>query len=230
MDFSSSPAGSRSAHGRLRYHTAMSALGQWRTCAVHSVCPLWVKSRNMQCTNSCPLYPQKRPRKQTSANGHVCFTPKSGHVRCTSRCLLWANSGHPGNLNLPCYSMTSSVRPSNLGGTSMPSDLAVLALTHPRYPVARTPRRERGMETINRSSLLRQRNPITVIVLQSLAKQPKFCPLVSPGVKLRLSFRPATIPVVAVDSTRFAHCASEVATAHHQMVDPPSEYETLQRM
>jgi len=25
---------------------------------------------------------------------HVRFTPKSGHVRCTSRCLLWANSGH----------------------------------------------------------------------------------------------------------------------------------------
>src|SRR5262245_17014443 len=27
------------------------------------------------------------------ANGHVRFTPESGHVRCTSRCLLWANSG-----------------------------------------------------------------------------------------------------------------------------------------
>src|SRR5262249_18877505 len=27
-------------------------------------------------------------------NGHVCFTPESGHVRCTGRCLLWANSGH----------------------------------------------------------------------------------------------------------------------------------------
>src|SRR4029450_13468323 len=25
---------------------------------------------------------------------HVRFTPKSGHVRCTSLCLLWANSGH----------------------------------------------------------------------------------------------------------------------------------------
>jgi hypothetical protein len=29
---------------------------------------------------------------------HVRFTPKSGHVRCTSRCLLWANSGHSVNL------------------------------------------------------------------------------------------------------------------------------------
>jgi hypothetical protein len=29
------------------------------------------------------------------ANGHVRFTPKSGHVQCTSSCLLWANSGHP---------------------------------------------------------------------------------------------------------------------------------------
>ena len=26
--------------------------------------------------------------------GHVCFTPKSGHVQCTSVCLLWARSGH----------------------------------------------------------------------------------------------------------------------------------------
>jgi hypothetical protein len=24
----------------------------------------------------------------------VRFTPESGHVRCTSACLLWANSGH----------------------------------------------------------------------------------------------------------------------------------------
>ncbi len=25
---------------------------------------------------------------------HVRFTPNSGHVQCTSSCLLWANSGH----------------------------------------------------------------------------------------------------------------------------------------
>jgi hypothetical protein len=33
-----------------------------------------------------------------AAKGHVCFTPKSGHVRCTSLCLLWANSGHARSL------------------------------------------------------------------------------------------------------------------------------------
>jgi hypothetical protein len=27
------------------------------------------------------------------ANGHVRFTPKSGHVRRKPSCLLWANSG-----------------------------------------------------------------------------------------------------------------------------------------
>jgi hypothetical protein len=27
------------------------------------------------------------------ANGHVCFTPESGHVQRTRPCLLWANSG-----------------------------------------------------------------------------------------------------------------------------------------
>src|SRR5690348_4446556 len=29
-----------------------------------------------------------------SKSGHVCFTPKSGHVRRTSSCRLWAKSGH----------------------------------------------------------------------------------------------------------------------------------------
>jgi len=29
-----------------------------------------------------------------AAKGHVRFTPESGHVQCTSSCLLWANSGH----------------------------------------------------------------------------------------------------------------------------------------
>jgi len=26
-------------------------------------------------------------------SAHVRFTPESGHVQCTSACLLWANSG-----------------------------------------------------------------------------------------------------------------------------------------
>jgi hypothetical protein len=38
-------------------------------------CPLWVKSRHLQCKKACPL------------------TPKSGHVQCTRVCRLWANSG-----------------------------------------------------------------------------------------------------------------------------------------
>jgi hypothetical protein len=29
-----------------------------------------------------------------AAKSHVCFTPESGHVQCTSSCLLWARSGH----------------------------------------------------------------------------------------------------------------------------------------
>jgi hypothetical protein len=29
-----------------------------------------------------------------AAKSHVRFTPKSGHVQCTSSCLLWAKSGH----------------------------------------------------------------------------------------------------------------------------------------
>jgi hypothetical protein len=30
----------------------------------------------------------------SAAQGHVCFTPESGHVQCTSLCPLWAKSGH----------------------------------------------------------------------------------------------------------------------------------------
>ena len=29
-----------------------------------------------------------------AANGHVRFTPKSGHVQCKEQCPLWAISGH----------------------------------------------------------------------------------------------------------------------------------------
>src|SRR5262245_41560224 len=32
-------------------------------------CPLWVKSRHVRRKTACPLYPQSRPRKQTSAGG-----------------------------------------------------------------------------------------------------------------------------------------------------------------
>ena len=45
----------------------------------------------------CALYPESR---------HLgCFTPESGHVRCTSSCLLRARSGHP-----IIYSIISSAR------------------------------------------------------------------------------------------------------------------------
>src|SRR5215471_7198338 len=34
------------------------------------------------------------PSRTAGAPAYVCFTPESGHVRCTSPCPLWANSGH----------------------------------------------------------------------------------------------------------------------------------------
>jgi hypothetical protein len=33
-------------------------------------------------------------KSRHAVNGHVRFTSESGHVQCTSSCLLWANSGH----------------------------------------------------------------------------------------------------------------------------------------
>ena len=58
-----------------------------------------------------------------NTNRHVRFTPESGHVRCTSLCLLWANSGH-------CiYSITSSARATGVGRIVTPNALAVFNLT-----------------------------------------------------------------------------------------------------
>ena len=46
---------------------------------VRRQCPLWVKSGHMRCNTPCPLYPNS-DRKRIPANGHVRFTPESGHV------------------------------------------------------------------------------------------------------------------------------------------------------
>src|SRR5262245_64993811 len=49
-------------------------VAHWKVSDVEvSQCPLWVKSGHMQ---------------------HVHFTPESGHLQCTTACLLWAKSGH----------------------------------------------------------------------------------------------------------------------------------------
>jgi len=52
----------------------------------------------------------------------VRFTPESGHVRCTSSCLLWTNSGHTA-----VHSINSSARVSSCLGTVSPSAFAILA-------------------------------------------------------------------------------------------------------
>src|SRR5215468_6399953 len=51
----------------------------------------------------------------------VRFTPESGHMQCTSACLLWDKSGHGA-----IYSITSVARASSDAGTVRPSALAVL--------------------------------------------------------------------------------------------------------
>src|SRR5215831_842914 len=42
-------------------------------------CPLWVKSRHVQCNRPCPLYPRKRPRKRTSEPARV--SPSTHQLR-----------------------------------------------------------------------------------------------------------------------------------------------------
>jgi hypothetical protein len=72
------------------------------------------------------LVPQ--PQTQFSPS-FVRSTPESGHVRCSYRCPLWAKSGLMQRSEGDCYSITSSARASNCGGTSNPIFLAVLRLT-----------------------------------------------------------------------------------------------------
>jgi hypothetical protein len=58
------------------------------------------------------------------SNCDVRFTPNSGHPSAQSKCPLWPNRRH--RLG---YSITSSARARSVGGTSMPSVLAVFRLT-----------------------------------------------------------------------------------------------------
>jgi hypothetical protein len=58
----------------------MSASGQKQTCAV---------KKGMSA-----LPPDNDRESGFPHKGHVCFTPESGHVQCTSSSLLWAKSRH----------------------------------------------------------------------------------------------------------------------------------------
>ena len=93
-----------------------------------SACPLWVKSRHLRRKKRCPLYPQQRPQKRISAQAHVRFTPKSGHVQRSTSCPLWAKSGLMQCSKKHRYSITSSAATSSVFGTVMPSTFAVFRL------------------------------------------------------------------------------------------------------
>src|SRR4029077_19548682 len=54
-----------------------------------------------------------------ASKGHVCFTFESGHVQCTSSCLLWAKSGH--SPSAPRDSFSSLPNTGSLGGTAIPA-------------------------------------------------------------------------------------------------------------
>ena len=84
----------------------------------------------MQCKNPCPLYPEYRPRKRTSANGHVCFTPESGHVQRNGPCLLRATSGHPRTwAGLFAFSLFYSILCRINAGGDLPPVITVLDMT-----------------------------------------------------------------------------------------------------
>ena len=64
-------------------------------------CPLWVSAIAHVCfgpkSDMCSAKGDVRFGSKAdicSAKRHVRFTPESGHLQCTSRCPLSANSGH----------------------------------------------------------------------------------------------------------------------------------------
>jgi hypothetical protein len=66
-----------------------------------------------------------------TAKNHVRFSPKSGHVRCTSLCLLWAKSGLVQRSKKDRYSITSSAREMSVGGIVGVS-VFLLEMAYPR--------------------------------------------------------------------------------------------------
>ena len=72
-------------------------------------------------------------------NSNVRFTPNSGHSGRQSACPLCATSGHW------CYSITSSARESNCGGTDRPSAFAVFRLMTSSIFVGRSMGRSPGL-------------------------------------------------------------------------------------
>ena len=111
----------------------MSALGQKRTYAAHKT--------------MSALHPIATAKADFRAS-HVRFTPESGHVRCTSSYLLWANSGLMHRSKMPCYSTTSSARPISVFGTVRPSVFAVLRLMISSYLVGACTGRSAGFSPL----------------------------------------------------------------------------------
>jgi hypothetical protein len=73
----------------------MSALGQKSTRAPQNgMSALPPKADMCSATRYVRFTPNSDRESGHAANGHVRFTPKSEHVRCSYRCPLWANSGH----------------------------------------------------------------------------------------------------------------------------------------
>src|SRR6516225_5945744 len=94
-----------------------------------------------------------------SAPTYVRFTPESGHVRCSSRCLLWAKSGHRSD-----YSITSSARASSDGGTDRPSAFAVFRLITSSYLVGACTGMSEGFSPLRmRSTYVAERRTISAV-------------------------------------------------------------------
>jgi hypothetical protein len=57
-------------------------------CDSGHVRTMWLSSAALSFTDTARIL------RVLVSISNVCFTPESGHVRCTSLCLLWAKSGH----------------------------------------------------------------------------------------------------------------------------------------
>src|SRR5262245_18715366 len=103
----------------------------WRQVAAACVClPQCLPQRVFRVGRHREFFTKalRRRHNRNSFSNFVRSTPESGHVQCTSSCLLWAKSGLM-QCNRPLsYSITSLARPRSDIGKVRPNAFAVLRL------------------------------------------------------------------------------------------------------
>src|SRR5262245_40524457 len=105
------------------------------------------KADMCNATNDVRFTPNSDRESEIPQKAMSALPPESGHVQCTSLCLLWANSGHALS-----HSINWSARPISVLGTLRLSVLAVLRLITSSYLVGACTGRSAGFSPLRMRS------------------------------------------------------------------------------